>query len=44
MSSWIYNAYMHAVMKEVKIGMGRVRVRFMEEWRLPDPLYADVLV
>ena len=31
-------------MKEVKIGMGRRRVRFQEEgreWRLPALLYAD---
>ena len=34
-------------MKEVKLGMGRREVRFMEEgreWRLPGLLYADDLV
>ena len=34
-------------MKEVKIGMGRRRVRFMEKgikWRLPGLLYANHLV
>ena len=33
-------------MKEVKMGMGRREVRFMEEgkdWRLPDLLYTDDL-
>ena len=47
MSPWLFNAYINAVMKEVKIGMGRKGVRFMEdgrEWRLPGLLYADVLV
>ena len=35
---------MDGVKKEVKMGMGRRRVRFMEEgreWRLPGLLYAD---
>ena len=39
--------YMDAVMKEVKIGMGRRGMRFQEkgrEWRLPSFLYADDLV
>ena len=34
-------------MKEVKMGMGRKGVRFLEEgrkWRLPDLFYADYLV
>ena len=47
MSSWIYNAYMHAVMKELKIAMERRGVRFQGEggeWRLPGLLYADDLV
>ena len=46
MSSWLFNVHMDAVMKEVKMGMGR-RVRFMEEgreWRLPGLLYANDLV
>ena len=33
MSSWLFNVYMDAVMKDVKMGMGRRGVRFMEEWR-----------
>ena len=39
--------YMDEVMKEVKMGMGRRGVSFLEdgrEWRLPDFLYADDLV
>ena len=38
---------MYAVMKEVKMGMGRRGLTFQEEgreWRLPDLLYADDLV
>ena len=38
---------MDAVLKEVKMGMGRREVRFMEEgreWRLLGLLYADDLV
>ena len=38
---------MDAVMKEVKMGMGRRRVRFQKEgrgWILPGLLYADDLV
>ena len=31
MSPWIFNVYMDAVMKEVKMGMGRRGVRFLEE-------------
>ena len=44
MSSWLFNVYMDAVMKEVKMRMG---VRFLEEgreWILPGLLYADDLV
>ena len=37
MSPWNFNVYIDAVMKEVKIGMGR-------EWRLPGLLYEDDLV
>ena len=43
-STWPFNMYMDAMMKEVKMGMGRMRVRFLEEgreWRLPGFLYAD---
>ena len=43
----LFNVYIDAVMKVVKIGMGRRGVRFMEEgreWRLPGLLYADDLV
>ena len=46
MSPWLFNVYMDGVM-EVKMGMGRRGVSFMEdgrEWRLPDLLYADDLV
>ena len=31
MSPWLFNVYMDAVMKEVKMGMRRKRVRFLEE-------------
>ena len=44
MSPWLFSVYMDAVMKEVKMGMGRRGVRFMEEgreWKLPGLLYAD---
>ena len=47
MSPWLFNIYMDAVIKEVKIGMGRRGVRFLEKernWRLPGLLYADDLV
>ena len=43
----IFNVYMDAVMKEVKMGMGRMGVRFQEEGRecrLPGLLYTDDLV
>ena len=43
-SPWLFNVYMDAVMKEVKMGMGRRGVRFQEEgreWRLPGLLYAE---
>ena len=33
MSPWIFNVYMDAVMKEVKMGMGRRGVRFLEDGR-----------
>ena len=47
MSSWLFNVYMDTVVKEVRMGMGRRGVRFMEEdreWRLPGLLYTDNLV
>ena len=47
MSPWLFNEYMNAVMKEVKIGMGRRGVRFQEEGRecrLPGLLNAVDLV
>ena len=47
MTPWPFIAYMNAVMKEVKMGMGRRGVRLLEdwrEWRLPRLLYADDLV
>ena len=46
MSPWLFNVYMDAVMKEVKMGIGRRGVRFLEdgrEWILPDLLYVDYL-
>ena len=47
MSPWLFNVYMDAVMKEVKMGMWRMGVTFLEdekEWRLPGPLYVEALV
>ena len=47
MSPWLFNVYMDRVMKEVKMGMGRNGVRFLEnvrEWRFPGLLYVDDLV
>ena len=47
MYPWLFNVYMNEVMKEVKMGMGRRGVRFLEdgrEWRLPGLLYAHDLV
>ena len=47
MSFQLFNMYVAAVMKEVKVGMGRMVLRFLEEvreWGLPDLLYADELV
>ena len=47
MFPWILNEYVDAMMKDVKMGMGRMRMRFQKEgreWRLPDLLYADDLV
>ena len=47
MAPWLFNVYMDAVMEDVKIGMGRKGVRFLEEGRegrLTGLLYADNLV
>ena len=33
MFPWLFNAYMDEVMKEVKMGMGRRGVRFLEDGR-----------
>ena len=47
MSPWLFNVYMDAVMKGVKMGMGRWGERFLEEvreLRLPGRLHADDLV
>ena len=44
MPPWLFNVYMDALMKEVKMGMGRRGMRFMEEGReskLPGLLHAD---
>ena len=46
-SPWVLNVYMKAVMEEVKMGMGRMGVRFVEDERdciLYCLLYADDLV
>ena len=45
-SPWLFNVYMAALTKELKMRIGR-RVRFLKEegeWRLPSLLYADDLV
>ena len=47
MSLWFFNVYMNAMMKEVKIGMGRMEMLFLEkgrECRLPGLLYVDDLI
>ena len=47
MSPLLFNVYIDGVMKEVKMGMGRREVSFLEdgrEWRLPGLLNADDLV
>ena len=46
-SPWFFNVYMDVVMKKVKIGIGRIGVKFLEkgrEWRLVDLFYEDDLV
>ena len=47
MSPWLFNMHMDVEMKEVKIGMGRMGVIFLQEerdWRLPGLLYEKNLV
>ena len=47
MPPWLFNVYIDAVMKEMKMGMGMRGVKLLEEgkeWRLPGLLYADDLV
>ena len=47
MPPWVFDVYMNGVMKEVKMGMGRRRVSFLEdgrEWRVLGLLHADDLV
>ena len=47
MSPWLFSVDIDAVMKELKMGMGKRGVRLQEkgrEWRLPGLLYADDLV
>ena len=47
LSSWLSTVYVDVVIKEVKMGIGRRRVRFQKdgrEWRLPGLLHADDLV
>ena len=44
MFPWVLNVYIDAVMTEVKMGMGKMVVRFMEEvreWSLSGFLYTD---
>ena len=43
----LFNVHMDKVMKEVKMGLGWMGLRFLDEgreWRLPGLLYADDLV
>ena len=47
MSPWFFNVYMDAVMKEVKMEIGRSEVIFLEEgkeWRLLGLLYAGDMI
>ena len=47
MSFLYFNVYMDGMIKEVKMGVGRRGVSFLEnrrEWRLPGLMYADDLV
>ena len=47
MSSWLFNANIDAVMKEVKMGIGKRGGRFQKEgreWKLSGLLYEDHLV
>ena len=40
MSRCLFNVYTDAVMKEVKMGMGRMGVRFLEEGEIEDNLFS----
>ena len=45
-TTFVFSMYMDAVLKEVKMGMGRMEMRFLEkgrEWRLPGLLCANHL-
>ena len=47
MSPWLFYVYMDGMMKEVKVGMRRMGVRFLQkrrEWRLFGILYTNDLV
>ena len=33
MFPWLFNVYIDAVMKEMKMGMWKMGVRFLEKWR-----------
>ena len=47
MSPLLFNVYIDAVMKKVKIAIGRMWATFLEEgrdWRFPGLLYADDFV
>ena len=46
MTPWLFNVYIELVMKELKMGMGKMRVRFSEEgreWKLLGFLFVDDL-
>ena len=47
MSPLTFSEYMYAVMKEVKVRMEKIEVRFLKEereWRIPSLFYVDDLV
>ena len=47
MSPWLYNTFTDTVMKEVKVRMGKMGMKFQNkerEWRLTGLLYTDDLV
>ena len=44
MCPWLFNVYMDGMTKEMKMGMGKRGVTFLDdgrEWRLPGLFYAD---